>query len=122
MAGDHKNFVRIAQENYDGATELIVRGRGNAAANRLYYAVFQLLYMDQLNKKNLKMSDSGKHDFIRRIAEEEYGREISEVFQDLKRLREDADYKGIFIGKERFDCMKSRVDLRYKEIKKKVSA
>ena len=122
MPALHRNLIAISRENYESASELTPHGRWNAATNRLYYSVFQLLYMDLLEKGKLEEDTAKKHEFTDSVAEEEYGREISELFRILKRLRIDADYKGIFIGKEKFECMKSQVDLKYDEIKRRVTA
>ena len=122
MCANPPNFIRISWENYESSKELIDHGRDNAAANRLYYAVFQLLYMDMLNKGKLGIHSDRKHERIQSIAEEEYGAEISELFQNLKRLRVDADYSGRRVEREKLLSLKSQVDLKYEAIKKKVSA
>lgn len=118
----YRNLIEISRENYDSIDRLKGPGYWNAAANRLYYAVFQLLYVGLVGKGLLKPGEIGVHDAVGRLVEEEYGTEISNLFHSLKDLRVRADYKGEKIKGERFATFKSQVDLKYDAIRKKVSA
>lgn len=122
MVASHRNLIAISLQNYDSIGRLRTPGYWNAASNRLYYAVFQLLYVGLFEKDKVKSDEASIHDAVGRVVEEEYGHEISDLFHDLKRLRVDADYKGVFIGEERFEQMKSQADLKYDEIKRRVTA
>ena len=121
MAYDIRRLIDTSQENYDCVSRLgYPCGHWNAAANRLYFAVFQLLYTDLVLSKKVEPGAVSPHDAVDRVAEKEYGREIYNLFHNLKRLRVDVDYKGVRIGKEKLEEWKSRVDLHYKELKERV--
>ena len=114
-------MINTSQENYDCIPRLVDPcGHWNAAANRLYYAVFQLLYVDLVLSKKVDPKSPSVHDMIDDIAEAEYGRDIYNLFHNLKRLRVDVDYNGVRIGKEKFEEWKSRADLHYKKLKERV--
>lgn len=121
MAHDIRRLIETSQENYDCIPRLVSPcGHWNAAVNRLYYAVFQLLFTDLVLSEKVDPNAPSFHDAIDSIAEEEYGRDIYNLFHNLKRLRVDVDYKGVRIGKEKFEEWKSQVDLHYKKLKERV--
>ena len=118
----HKNLIATSEENYQSIERLKTPGYWNAASNRLYYAVFQLLYVGLLKKGLVKPGEISVHDAVGRVVEEEYGKDISNLFHNLKDLRVNVDYRGLRIGGETFSVYKSQTDLKYNEIKRRVTA
>lgn len=84
-----------SDENWRVGNACLVNGDLNAAANRLYYAVYQAVRGYALAKeKDYRPSDTGDHRKMEKIIRR-YGKspELSgDTFQDLMELRGKADY------------------------------
>jgi uncharacterized protein (UPF0332 family) len=114
--------IARAEENLAAAKQLFNSDYYNAAANRLYYAVFQLAtYL--LEQKGKKPSDftanaSGwKHEMIRANA---YclrdNEEDKKLVRELQGMREKADYKAAVVEREEIEDFLPQAEKFFSEV------
>jgi len=83
-----------SEENWAVGQQCLMDSRLNAAANRLYYAVFQAVFEFATKKRNYVSPGHSAHSSMLNIVRN-YGKgrtKYGEVFNDLMGLRETADY------------------------------
>jgi len=90
------NLLQKSDENWRAGKECLAKGLVNAAASRLYYALFQAIYCFgvSINEMEIKHRRGvSRHEQARKLVTRRIGREASQPFRDLEGLRSTADYK-----------------------------
>lgn len=86
---------RKSDENWEVGQRCLADGNANAAASRIHYAVFQVVYGYALQHRGYKYDRSGGvHADMARVVDSEINdkRGSGQVYRKLKSLRETADY------------------------------
>lgn len=103
---DRRGFLAKAEENLTSAESEFEQGRYNACANRAYYAAFQAAIAALMGAGVRQPRDRWGHDFVqaqfsgglvrrRRL----YDPSLAEALTRLYRLRRQADYEPLGVGR-----------------------
>ena len=116
MSKQNEKLLEKAKENLSAASVLFDHGKYNAAANRAYYSVFQIVFNDMLkNGKAEKEQHQNRH-----IKAVEYMRKMFQndtitKFKKLMSSRKKSDYEQVVLEKEEIDI--PAINALYSDIK-----
>lgn len=101
-----RHLIKKAKENFEAA-DLLAKGKHfNAAASRLYYASFQIVYQKMIRDipalKSMKIHKQAL-DYLGKNNPDNYG-----VFSELIGLRVNADYDNIIIDEGFYERYKAK--------------
>ncbi|MBU1221272.1 HEPN domain-containing protein [Myxococcota bacterium] len=102
-------MLNKVDENLKIGQYCLENGSINAAANRLYYAVFQTLLM-WATKEGKHIPETGKHRALIKYIEGPKSIYFKKIFKRLMQIRETADYEIESIEKSKLDELKDGLD------------
>lgn len=111
-------MLNKVDENLKIGQYCLENGSINAAANRLYYAVFQTLLMWAI-KEGKHIPDTGKHRALIKYIEGPKSKYFRKIFTRLMQIRETADYEIESIEKYQIDKLMDGLDEFINYYKKK---
>lgn len=117
MKNDCQILLVKSKENMEAAIDLAASEKFNAAANRLYYSLFQAVKVYAVIKGGMRMDESERvHNTASRIAHEltKNNSRFENVFEDALILRKKSDYQPLMVSKGELDLTfrKTVSDLR----------
>ena len=103
--GERKEFLlRKSKENLSAASLLYEKGMYNAAANRAYYSVFQIVFNDMLKNGIVEKGDhESRHKLVFIYMHKMFNGDTIAKFTRLMSSRKKSDYEQIILDEEEID-------------------
>lgn len=106
MNAECQILLEKSKENMEAAIDLAASEKFNAAANRLYYSLFQAVKAYGVIKSKMRMDESARvHNTASGIAHEltKGNSKFEDLFEDALNLRKKSDYQPLKVLKGELD-------------------
>ena len=92
METNCQKLIDKSEENWNLAMDLCSGGKYNAAANRFYYSIFQVVKVYAIKKGKMKLEDrKGVHGIAKDLVKSE-DKKLGRIYGDAENYRATADY------------------------------